>query len=217
MVMDIFNNQWVVGVGGGILSGLLVTFITRKFFESKNDKEHLQKISIANSEIIHAIKPFIVDGDVPSHEIIDSLQTATARKYNLDLRDVATITELVENLIKEIMDYSFISNHLKNEYCEKLSTLKPKSSELDVVKTYKSQAIAEYRQRVLSVFSAVLGVFAGLLTAYTAFMASSAEDILFSKLKILIPSFIAFLIAYTAFAFFRIRKDKSNNTEEKNA
>ena len=97
--MDFIYNQWVIGIGGGLFSGFLVTIITRKFFASKDNREYLQKINLANSEIIYAIKPFIVDGEVPDIEIIESMQAATARKHGLDLSDLASIKEILENLI----------------------------------------------------------------------------------------------------------------------
>jgi len=214
--MDIFSNQWVIGIGGGILSGLLVTIITRKYFTSKDNKEYFQKANLANNEILYAIKPFIGDGEVPSKEVILSLQIATARKYSIDLKDISSITIIVENLTKEVMDSSFISNLAKHEYCEKLLKLKPSESEDEELEKHKSQAIAEYRHRSLSAFSWILGIFSGLLTTYVGLMVSSGESIFFSKFKILIPSFLAFFMAYLAVALLKIAKDKKSKSNENN-
>lgn len=209
--MDLFDNQWVVGIGGGILSGLFVTYITHKFFSSKDNKEYLQKLNLANSEVIYAIKPFIVDGAVPDVSIISAMQSATARKYSLDLVDMASINDIIENLIKEIMDTSFISNNLKSEYCEKLSGLTPKPIDSEIIENHKNQAILEYRRRVLSAFSLLLGIFTGILTSYTVFMASASDSIIFSNFKILLPSFLSFFMAYVAFVFFKMSKKKEKN------
>lgn len=214
--MDIFNNQWVVGIGGGVLSSLLVTVITGKFFASKDNREYLQKVRLANNEVLYAIKPFIVDGDVPRIDVIQSLQVATARKHAIDFNDIASITEIIENLTKEVMDSSFISNMAKNEYCEKLFKLKPKEAKLDELEKHKSQAIAEYRHRSLKAFSIILGGFSGLLTAYVGFLVSS-DSVLISKLGLLLPSFLAFLMAYFAIAFLKIAKDKKLNTGKENS
>jgi hypothetical protein len=42
--MDFFGNEWVIGIGGGVLSGLLVTLITRYLFSKKDDKEYAQNL-----------------------------------------------------------------------------------------------------------------------------------------------------------------------------
>lgn len=57
--MDILNNAWVVGIGGGILSGLIVTVITRYLFSKKENSEYMQKVSSVNREIIYALRPGI--------------------------------------------------------------------------------------------------------------------------------------------------------------
>jgi hypothetical protein len=213
--MDIFNNPWVVGIGGGILSGLLVTIITRKFFESKDNKEYLQKLKLANNEVLYAIKPFIVDGEVPSKDIIYSLRVATSRKHSVDLNDIVSLAEISENLIKDVLDSSFISNNVKTEYCQKLSQLIPQESEANEVEKAKTQAITEYRSRVVTAFSIILGVFAGLLTSYVGFMVSFEGSELYSKFKILLPSFLAFLMAYFAITLIKVAKEK--DTENKTA
>lgn len=206
--MDIFNNPWVVGIGGGILSGLLVTIITRKFFESEDDKEYFQKLKLANNEVLYAIKPFIVDGEVPSKDIIFSLRVATARKHSVDLNDIASLAEISESLIKEVLDSSFISNAVKTEYCQKLSQLIPNESEADEVEKAKTQAITEYRSRVVTTFSIILGIFSGLLTAYVGFLVSFEGSELYLKFKILLPSFLAFLMAYFAIRLIKVAKEK---------
>lgn len=214
-IIEIFNNQWVINIGGGILSGLLVMLITRKFFESKDNREYLQRVNLANNEIIYAIKPFIIDGEAPEIDIIKSMRTATSRKYGLDLNDILSIYGITDNLIKEVMDTSFISHNLKREYCEKLYKLRPKKTETEIMENHKYQALSEYRQRALSAFSMVLGIFSGLLTSYTAFMVSGSESLLFSKLKVLLPSFIAFLMAYLAIRFFALSKEGDTKNETK--
>lgn len=206
--MEFFDNQWVIGIGGGVFSGLLVTLITRKFFASKDNREYWQRVKLANNEVVYAIKPFIVDGEVPDLHIIASMQSSTARKYGLDVSDMASLSDILEDLIKEIMDTSFISYVLKNQYCEKLSNLRPSLSDEEFIETYKDRAIVEYRQRVLTVFSTILGIFAGLVTMYTGIMASADESVIFAKVKIILPFFIALLMAYLALMFFKLSREK---------
>ena len=64
--MEFLSNPWVLGIGGGVLSGLLVTLITRYFFSKRENREYLQKIATANNEIIYAIRPAIAEKLMPS-------------------------------------------------------------------------------------------------------------------------------------------------------
>ncbi len=43
-MIDIFNNSWITGIGGGIVSGFIVYFVTSKFLSKKQKKEYSQKI-----------------------------------------------------------------------------------------------------------------------------------------------------------------------------
>ena len=106
--MDIFNNSWVIGIGGGILSGLIVTLITRYLFSKKDNKEYAQKVSTVNREVVYALRPGISEGHIPDNEVLASLINATARRYKVERGDVYQAKQIAEELIKDIMDSSFI-------------------------------------------------------------------------------------------------------------
>lgn len=52
-MQNILNNAWVTGIGGGIISSLIVFFVTRYFFSKREKREYLQKIETANNEILY--------------------------------------------------------------------------------------------------------------------------------------------------------------------
>ena len=66
--MVFFSNPWVIGIGGGVLSGLLVTLITRYLFSKRERREYLQKVATANNEIIYTIRPAIAEKTIPSND-----------------------------------------------------------------------------------------------------------------------------------------------------
>ena len=70
--MDIFNNSWVIGIGGGILSGFIVTLITRYLFSKKDNKEYVQKVATVDSEVVYALRPRISEGHIPDNEVLSS-------------------------------------------------------------------------------------------------------------------------------------------------
>ena len=133
-IMDFLSNPWVIGIGGGVLSGLLVTLITRYLFSKRERREYLQKVATANNEIIYAIRPAIAEKVIPSNEMLDALFSATARKYSVDRSDLYGRMSLVNELIKEVMDNTFLSSQQKMEFCDLLSTLKRDKSDAPEVK-----------------------------------------------------------------------------------
>ena len=164
---DLLNNGWVIGIGGGILSGLIVAWLTRTLFSKKDLRELAVNISSANREVLYAIRPEISENSLPTAEIIESLRNATARKYKVEPERLHGITEIVEELIKEIMDSSFISSSAKKSYCESLKTLTPKkTSELEALSENREVFVAriEYKERMTSLLSLTLGTIAALAT-----------------------------------------------------
>ena len=98
--MDVLNNTWIVAIDGGILSGLIVTFITRYLFSKKDNREYAQKVSAVNHEVVYALRPRIVEGHLSNTEVLLSLINTTTRKYKIDKNDVYKPKQIVEELIK---------------------------------------------------------------------------------------------------------------------
>ncbi|WIG83242.1 hypothetical protein KFZ68_15100 [Photobacterium damselae] len=165
--MDLLNNTWVVGIGGGILSGLIVTLITRYFFSKKDNKEYAQKIASVNREVVYALRPGISEGYIPDEEVMNSLINATARKYRVERSDVYQAKQIAEELIKEIMDSSFISSDTKKSYCSTLAHLVSVSSSDDqlALEEFERKTIeSDYRQKQSERMSAMFGMTAAMLT-----------------------------------------------------
>ncbi|HCE4958437.1 hypothetical protein [Vibrio parahaemolyticus] len=170
--MEIFNNAWFVGIGGGVLSGLIVTVITRYLFSRKDNREYLQKISSVNREIVYALRPGISEGHIPEEQVLTALINSTSRKYRVNRDDVYKPKQVAEELIKEIMDSSFISSETKKSYCETLSHfVQERDSGGNNVESNIERKVAEseYRQKLTEQMSAVLGLTAALGTMLFAF------------------------------------------------
>ncbi len=57
-----FILRWAIGIGGGILSGLIVAYISRLIFSKRDNREYAQKILQANNEVLYAVRPGISEG-----------------------------------------------------------------------------------------------------------------------------------------------------------
>jgi hypothetical protein len=206
-LMDWLNNAWVVGIGGGILSGLLVTLITRYLFQKRDNREYAQKVASANREVLYAIRPGISEGAIPSVSVLRSLIAATARRYVVDEKDVYGPSIIAEELIKEVMDSSFISSKAKTDFCVGIATIKEEDSRPQVVEMAKASAsISDYRSRMVTVMSAMLGVVTTVTTVFISFSAKTNSEL--SETAFLLPLMAALFAVMTTFVLFVLRRDR---------
>lgn len=139
----------------------------------RENREYIQKVIGANRGVVYAIRPGISEGQIPTGEVLTSLLNATARRYGVEARDLYSPAQIAEELVKEVMDSSFISCVQKGEYCARLAALgnaaKPAIAE-GVVEAVAPAGIAEYRQRLVSATSMLLGILAAMMTVVYSFL-----------------------------------------------
>lgn len=196
--MEIFSNPWVVGIGGGILSGLIVAYISKLIFSKRDNREYAQKISLANHEVLYAVRPGISEGVIPTNGVLKSLLEATARKYTVDATDMHDLNDVSSELIKEVMDSSFISATAKQEFCEKLTNIKEEESVLEKAEFEKEYDIsARYRRQVVGMLSGMVAVLTGL----AGVMVTLNKTTIFEPKNLAfmaIPALVAILITFVA-------------------
>lgn len=193
--MELLNDPWIIGIGGGILSSLVVALVTRLIFSKRDNREYLQKLRAANQEVIYAIKPGVSEGVIPSSDVVTHLISATSRRYDVDHELMYSVNEIASELIKEVMDSSFISASIKQEFCEKLSNLLPATSEKvgDLALELKEKGKSK------SQLSWVMSLMAGLMTGIAAAFIAS-KDIVSLKdpelmLILAVPALVAILVS----------------------
>lgn len=222
--MDMINNPWVVGIGGGILSGLLVTFVSRKVFSKRDRREYNQKRLSANREIIYALRPGISEGHMPGPHVVEALISATSRKYGADIHDLFDAAQIGEELTKEIMDSSFISASTKNDYCIQLESLTPKpalAGEAGLLSSRvnaRSEArVEEYRSQMISRMSLTLGLMTAIMTVTAVIMDLSdlgTPSTQLNLLRFLVPSAVA-LAAMGAFPLLHTLRNRLHDLTDK--
>ena len=176
---SLLNNPWVVGIVGGILSGIIVTLVSRTILSRRDRKEYVQKLLSANREVAYAIRPGISEALVPSAEVVRSLISATARKYGVDDKDLYQPKEIAQELTKEVMDSSFISPRMKEEYCAHIGPLAEEPAHLprteggevlEIRRGNRQAEIAEYRSRMVGMMSWMMGALAAVMTVMVPFI-----------------------------------------------
>jgi hypothetical protein len=220
---EILNNPWVTGIGGGIISSLIVFFVTRYAFSKKEKKEYNQKIETANNEMLYAIRPLIIEKKIPSDEIFSSVRLATAKKYGVQPDDLYSGFSISNDLINEIMNNSFLSSDQKIELCELLNTMKKtkekgtedKNIEIIYMKE-KDSLSSKYNSILLAMVS-----FATVLTM-TLFTLKDkelkTEGLIKDNLSIFLLATVIPLVAITMLYSLKMirEKDKEREAKKKN-
>lgn len=213
--MEILNNPWVIGIGGGVLSGLLVTLVTRYLFSKRDNREYTQKVVTANQEILYAVRPGISEGVIPATDVLKSLISATALKYGVDAQDLHSTTSFADALVKEVMDSSFLAASAKAEFCQKLNQLRPQPDLMQASPNRERELnrditrLSEYRQRMISRMSIMLGAMAATMTivfALSRLLGGSRLELRSKDVFLLVPTVTVILVVtVTTYAMWMFR------------
>jgi hypothetical protein len=155
------TNGWLVGMGSSLLAGLVLALVSWFLITKRRRHGFLQLVMLANREVMRAIRPGIAEGHIPGGNVLQAMANATARKYGLERRHLFTTAELADELVKEVMDSSFLSSAQKADSCSKLAFMR---AHLAV-----EEAIAERAPFMNDV--TLTSVFLGLLCFVVAFLA----------------------------------------------
>ena len=195
ILVSFLSNPWFIGIIGGVVSSFLVAWVTQFIFSKRDRREYLQKLSAANREVIYAITPSISEGIIPAREIVDHLILATSRKYQVDSELMYSASDTASELIKEVMDSSFISAPTKQEFCEKLSEL----ATVDITKADNQTIKLKESGISKSQASRIMSLMSGLLTSLAAGYAVSIDMDIINDPKLIIillaPMLVAVLVS----------------------
>lgn len=217
--MNIFSNPWFIGISGGILSGLIVTSITRFLFSRKDNREYSQKVITANQEILYAIRPGISEGIIPNKQILGALISATAIKYSVAKENLYTIDIFADTLIKEVMDSSFIAASQKEEFCKKLSQLRLTSDQPQKnIQTTVSTELSSYRSKMIALTSIMMGFMTATITLFLLLKDNDSITKLNHNItfEAFVPTVTAILLALTVNLASKTFYFKKKKIEEKN-
>ncbi|MEX6587139.1 hypothetical protein [Paraclostridium bifermentans] len=183
------ENPWVVGIGGGIISGIIVFYISNWMMNKKDSNEYIRKIELANDEVINMLKPYIADVGLPNGKVLDSIISSVARKYKIEINKMFTVKIICEELIREIISNVYVSNDKKNEYTEQLSEHIKKIEETNAKDSKetgfdKISSQQEYRRKLNRQYSILLSmtVMCVTMTMLAVLTISGDMDIYSSKL-----------------------------------
>lgn len=112
-VSAFFQNNWVVGIIGGIISGLIVYWITFMLVERRKKSNHEKDVLTANNAVLSVIRPYIADSGIPDEKRIDAIANAISRKYKINREEMYSLPEIYEDLVLEFMSNLYIPTETK--------------------------------------------------------------------------------------------------------
>lgn len=118
---EFFSDPWVTGIGGGLISGIIVYFLTTFIAEKRQNKEYKQKVSAANRDVVYLIRTCIPEKITPDIALVDMLIDSVSRKYSVRRNDMLTVKQIYSDISMEIMDSYFISAEKKIELCQMIT------------------------------------------------------------------------------------------------
>lgn len=122
VILTILMNPWVISFTAAIIVYAVSEYV--KIFREK--KQYKQQVELANKEIISSLVNTIPEGELPSISTLFSIHKATAKKYNVSIDDMDSLTEIFDSIIKEIVDSNFLSYGDKIIYCDRIEDVKSK-------------------------------------------------------------------------------------------
>ena len=200
---DLIANPWIVGIGGGVISSLIVFFITKFFLSKKENKEYEQKDRLATNEVVYAVRPLVIDKAIPANDVLAALRSAIAVKYGVKVSDVIGIKQLVSILVLEILSNSFLNSSQKNEYCNLLMTMKdePKQTPSNDVHKRKSE-----RNLYISIMLSLL-CFGMVLGSVVASKEKNVENVEVYKQGFFVMfSALMFTFVLTTFILYKLKE-----------
>lgn len=200
---DLIANPWIVGIGGGVISSLIVFFITKFFLSKKENKEYEQKVRLETNEVVYAVRPLVIDKAIPANDVLAALRSAIAVKYGVKVSDVIGIKQLVSILVLEILSNSFLNSSQKNEYCNLLMTMKdePKQTPSNDVHKRKSE-----RNLYISMMLSLL-CFGMVLGSVVASKEKNVENVeVYKQGFFVMISALMFTFVLTTFTLYKLKE-----------
>ena len=150
-MQNFLHNQWIIGIGAGIVSGIIVFFITRWFLRRKDKSAYIKLIESANAEIISTLKPYVAEKGLPEQAVVNAIILSVARKYKVSSDELFSIRIICEELIREIIGNAYVSSNRKDEYSIQLINY---LNNLDAQRD-KTQIVSDYENEITNKNNAI--------------------------------------------------------------
>lgn len=193
---EFLSNSWVVS----IISGILVFFVTNFFVILKGKKESKKKIYNANVMVLNHLRGYVVDNGLPSQKIIEAVKNSIVREYNIKKSDLLSTKELCEELVKDIIGNTYISNDNKKFYLNMLEEYLDKNENTDNLND--KPVTKKHNDKAYEYISMVISIIAGLITTLGVSLSTIIDDVVNIKDSVNINNLIILFVSIMGFVIF---------------
>lgn len=199
-IKNILNNQWVINIGTGLVVYIITTIISRIILNKATNKEKQKQMDNANKEVIRILKPYIVEKNFLNEEIIICIIKSVARKFDVSFREIYNVREICEELIREILESSYVDNEKKEEYIYYLNDIIEKNEQKVEIKENlealleKKYQITKNKTKLYNILSLYMSFIVMIISVLVTIFSESKYESFFSISE---PMQISILIIIT--------------------
>lgn len=211
-VSGFFNNSWFVGIAGGIISGLIVYFITTYFSDRKKNIEHRKNIISANNAVLEIIRPYIANAGLPETNKLEAIINSIARKHKIKKSEMCSECEFYEDLIVEFMSNLYIPNDIKNRNIEMLlqNIHNIKNADCQPIKNSNNDQLNEKNKNKIDKNSAIFSMIICVISSLFGFVANIKSG---KSIGVILVVVITVVLVVSLYLIINERiKNKRNNT-----
>ncbi|MCM3027412.1 hypothetical protein M3584_11085 [Bacillus safensis] len=181
--------------------GLITTFITSFLLKLLDRKEYKNKVEIANSELNKTLKYFISEGESLNIPLIETLCLAYSQSYKIKSRDMNKAVDVINHLIKEVFETSFLSSSQKSTISAELLELKELSTTSNHLDNLNNDTSGDTEKSIPALITWAIGTFVTYLITFVCL------EILNLKLNFLMddnPNYLLIILTISGVITFLI-------------
>lgn len=205
---NLIENEWFVGIVGGIISGIIVYFLTSYIVERKKKIEHRKNIVLSNNAVLSVLKPHIANSGLPSINQLKAIISSVSRQYGVNTSEMKTIGMFYEDLIFEFVANVYIPNSIKEKNIENLLE-KIESFNLMEHNSATDESHSKSKSYAAQKTGAIVGMFATIFSILIGVIVSGLSETDFNIIVVIasVLAILIILICGTIFLFKTHKKD----------
>lgn len=120
MGMDLLENEWFINIGTAIISGILLIPITIKIGSWIDNSKKQKNADKVNKEVLSILRKIVSEGQSIDFLLIEIVTNSVKQTNKIDNKFVFSEVQMMEHLITDIFDSSYITMSKKVEMTEPL-------------------------------------------------------------------------------------------------
>jgi hypothetical protein len=107
-----------------VVGGLIVAWLAPEVVRRVTNRARTRAAAQAGSEVLAELRRLLAEGGPLEVGLAEALLRAAARKHGVQFQRMPSVSDLVDDLIKEIMDSDFLPTSAKLDHVQKLEQLR---------------------------------------------------------------------------------------------